>query len=154
MAKFKVGDKVRRSISFRGEGGWTLGDKVLTVTEVSAFVAEAWLETDDPLGSGFAHRFDLIATHIPRMGDHKAEYRARANDPATSKAAGKPTRLSLRERVQGILCHGHSATGTEIAEQLGARLNSVTPRLAELRRAGKIKDSGQRRDKQIVWVLA
>jgi hypothetical protein len=32
-------------------------------------------------------------------------------------------------------------------------LNCITPRFAPLRRKGLIKDSGQRRDKQIVWVL-
>lgn len=45
---------------------------------------------------------------------------------------------------------GH-ATGKELAYYVAAPLNSVTPRLAELRRAGVIKDSGQRREGQIVW---
>ena len=151
MEQVKVGDRIRRPVGHDDPA-------IRTVTWVAAsgwFNHDGGVECRDYYPSGGCHpEFWEPAPPIPRIEDHKAEYRARANDPATSKAAGKPTRLSLRERVQGILCLGHTATGTEIAEQLGARLNSVTPRLAELRRAGKIKDSGQRRDKQIVWVLA
>lgn len=54
--------------------------------------------------------------------------------------------------IEGPLSLG--ATGHEIAIALGGihLLNSVTPRLAPLRREGLIKDSGMRRERQIVWV--
>jgi hypothetical protein len=45
-------------------------------------------------------------------------------------------------------------TGKDIANFTGEPLNCLTPRFAPLRRKGLIKDSGVRRDKQIVWVLA
>lgn len=85
---------------------------------------------------------------------------ARKTDPSTSQQAAKPKRTGLRQQVLNVICGGHYEprdagwTGHEIAELLGVGLNSVTPRFAELRKAGQIKDSGQRRDGQIVWVLA
>lgn len=151
MGQFNVGDKVRRKPEFRTEGGWSFGGQLLTVTQVEG----AWIETDESLGSGFAHRFDLVeaAPTAPVV-----EHTSRANDPATSVAAGKVKRTSLREKVWVAMTTtafvGNGLTGHELAKVVDAPLNSVTPRLAELRRAEKIKDSGQRRDKQIVWVLA
>ena len=152
MEQVKVGDRIKRPLG-RGD------QAIRTVTWVSSsgrwFNHDGGVEHPDYHSCGGCNAdFWEPAPPIPRMEDHKAEYRARANDPGTSKFAGKPNRPSLRERVHANLCHEHNATGTEIAEHLGARLNSVTPRLAELRRAGRIKDSGIRRDKQIVWVLA
>ena len=52
----------------------------------------------------------------------------------------------------------HGATGDEIANVLAWERHRVRPRTSELRRAGKIMDSGARRDgrcgiAQIVWVL-
>ena len=47
-----------------------------------------------------------------------------------------------------------NCTGKEIASLTGHPLNCITPRFAPLRRNNLIKDSGVRRDKQIVWVLA
>lgn len=85
---------------------------------------------------------------------------ARKTDPSTSQHAAKPKRTGLRQQVFNVICGGHYEpraigwTGHEIAELLGVGLNSVTPRFAELRRAEQIKDSGQRREGQIVWVLA
>lgn len=79
---------------------------------------------------------------------------ARKTDPSTSQQAAKPKRVGLRERINQHMCHGTAATGEEIAAALDARLNSVTPRFAELQRAGILKDSGERRNGQIVWVRA
>ena len=85
---------------------------------------------------------------------------ARKTDPSTSQQAAKHKRTGLRQQVLNVICGGHYEprdagwTGHEIAELLGVGLNSVTPRFAELRKAGQIKDSGQRREGQIVWVLA
>lgn len=85
--------------------------------------------------------------------------RARTTDPDTSHKAARVKRKSLRERV---LLHMQREwiskypgwTGHEMAESLDCPLNSITPRFAELVRDGSIRDSGQRRDGQIVWVLA
>lgn len=89
---------------------------------------------------------------------------ARNDDPATSHEAAKVKRVGLREKMaqvfeQDTLDRGLDPiitgwTGHELAEYLDAKLNSVTPRFKELLTAGKIKDSGLRRDKQIVWVRA
>jgi hypothetical protein len=81
---------------------------------------------------------------------------ARRNDPATSKAAAaKAPRVSLGQKVLDLLGTYAPAglTGEEISTRLNARLNSVTPRFAELRRHGLIEENGKRSG-QIVWVLA
>ena len=93
-----------------------------------------------------------------KMSSHKAEYRARSNDPATSK--GKCKVNKYEQAVIALLdCEPHGPqnvglTGKEMALYTGHPLNCITPRFAPLRRKGLIKDSGVRRDKQIVWVLA
>lgn len=82
---------------------------------------------------------------------------ARKTDPSTSQKAAKPKRTGLRAQVLAAIAAAKSTglTGHEAAQEIGLlRLNSITPRFAELRKAQKIKDSGQRRDGQIVWVLA
>ena len=83
---------------------------------------------------------------------------SRANDPATSK--GKPKVNKYEQAVLDILkCEPHGPlnlglTGKEIAIYTDHPLNCITPRFAPLRRKGLIKDTGIKRDKQIVWVLA
>jgi hypothetical protein len=88
--------------------------------------------------------------------------KARVTDPTTSHAAAeasKPKRMSLRERILIAMNGGHYEprpqgwTGHELAEHLKVPLNSITPRFKELVDEGKIKDSGERRERQIVWVL-
>ena len=86
--------------------------------------------------------------------------KARANDPATSKAAAKaikPKVPSLKETILFLLARNPSGlTGTEIAELSGKRLNSITPRFAELYRGSKIKSTAYSsyRNGETVWVLA
>ena len=86
--------------------------------------------------------------------------KARANDPVTSKAAAKaikPKVPSLKETILFLLARNPSGlTGTEIAELSGKRLNSITPRFAELYRASKIKSTAYSsyRNGETVWVLA
>ena len=146
---FQVGDKVRRKAEYQGNS-WTCGDRMLTITGLSNYAGADWLDFSGLAHGGFASRFELVESIAPVV-----EHTARANDPATSVAAGKVKRDSLRNRIKVLFSHHkYECTGHEIANLIEAPLNSVTPRLAELRRAGKIKDSGQRRDKQIVWVLA
>lgn len=78
---------------------------------------------------------------------------SRSNDPATSK--GK-RRINKYEQavLNSLRFTKEGRTGKEIASDEEYPLNSITPRFAPLRRKGLIKDSGLRRDKQIVWVLA
>ena len=79
---------------------------------------------------------------------------SRANDPATSKGKRKVNKYeqAVLTELTGFLTYGR--TGKEIAAATDHPLNCITPRFAPLRRKGLIKDSGIKRDKQIVWVLA
>lgn len=80
--------------------------------------------------------------------------KARTTDPDTSHAAAEKPKGTIRARtLECISKHGkHGATGHEIAGECRIKLNSVTPRLAELRHRQLIKDSGMRRQGQVVWV--
>lgn len=82
---------------------------------------------------------------------------ARADDPQTSKeAAEKIGGGKLADLILTVMGQreGNEAdigwTGKELASLTGRPLNSITPRFAQLRRAGLIHSAG-RRDKQIVW---
>jgi hypothetical protein len=77
---------------------------------------------------------------------------ARTNDPATSKGKRRVNQYEQSVLTYLSLYREDGGTGKEIAGKHTA-LNCITPRFAPLRRKGLIKDSGQRRDKQIVWVL-
>lgn len=150
MAEFKLGDRVRRILKDNFRQGAVLS--VGTVCTVTGKVG-SWLIVDCYPGMSDPDFFELVEeSPEPAPVQHVS---SRSNDPVTSKAAGKVKRDSLRNRIKVLFTvHKYECTGHEIANYVDAPLNSVTPRLAELRREGKIKDSGQRRDKQIVWVLA
>lgn len=116
-----------------------------------------------PIYGEYHWRFKLVRTAAAEaklLAFERDRIPARKTDPSTSQKAAKPKRTGLRQQVFNVICGGHYEpraigwTGHEIAELLGVGLNSVTPRFAELRRAEQIKDSGQRREGQIVWVLA
>lgn len=86
---------------------------------------------------------------------------ARSTDPVTSKrASAKVKKVSIKSVMLDLLeRYTAGLTGQEIAERTGYRLNSVTPRFAELQRQGKIKYASidgvlMMRSGQIVWVLA
>lgn len=87
----------------------------------------------------------------------RADYNpVRTTDPATSHRAAQTAtqrRASIKDHILIELAVHGGCTGEEIANRTTLRLNSITPRFAELTRAGKIKDSGTTRNKQIVWVL-
>jgi hypothetical protein len=85
-----------------------------------------------------------------------AEPTTRSNDPATSKGKRKVNKYeqAVLTHLTMVTAYGGGATGKEIAKAADHMLNCITPRFAPLRRKGLIKDSGKRRDKQIVWVLA
>jgi hypothetical protein len=107
----------------------------------------------------FEHRVakvaDIAGTAITKLRD--AIQTSRTNDPATSKQAAisiKPKKPKIKEVIIDLLLkHKEGLTGQEIADFSGYRLNSITPRFAELRRDnGFIKVSGVR-NKQTVWQL-
>lgn len=151
--EFKVGDKVRRVN--RNHGILKIGD----VGEVVGFKdrpggrKNVVIKGDEPNISHQQHNLELVDEPAP----------ARSTDPITSKGKRKVNKHEqavldalMQEAVQmaGVPDHTLGMTGKEIANYSGHPLNCITPRFAPLRRKEKIKDSGQRRDKQIVWVLA
>lgn len=150
---FKVGDKVQRKAPYREHNGWPYGDKVMTVSRVTP--TGIYVDGATPHLAGL----DWVPEYFDKVTSQSCGV-ARNNDPDTSKKAARVKRTSLRERVAIAINGGHYEprgqgwTGHELAGELWAPLNSVTPRLAELRRANRIKDSGLRRDGQIVWVVA
>lgn len=155
MVNFNVGDKVRRPSR---RWGWRSDDQsVRVVTEV---FDGGWFNHADSRDTGeYSHDGGCSSQYWELVEktalSPEADFNSRSNDPATSKAAGKVKRVSLRLEVAlTVVTHNYGRrgwTGKELAEFLDRPLNSVTPRLAELRREGRIEDSGERRDKQIVW---
>lgn len=168
--KFQVGDIVRRvgcnNSGYRSDGKtiWTLAEGVECVV---VSVAHGW-------------EISVLADGVPLYETHDCRYfelvrrpqtdpvpDVRNTDPDTSKVAAKaikPKKLSIKASILDLLDkYPLGLTGTQIAEHTGYRLNSVTPRFAELSRvwdkqrgarSALIADSGVRIDGQIVWVLA
>jgi hypothetical protein len=147
---FKVGDKVK--CIDRGDNVWlTQGKeyKVVGIPDCHPLPDMINIKADDGLfHSYYATRFE-VTQDTPT---------ARSNDPATSK--GKRKVNKYEQSVIIMMSGGYYEpreqgwTGKELAAQSGHQLNCITPRFAPLRRKGLIKDSGTKRDKQIVWVLA
>ena len=137
---FKVGSKVKSS---EGRGQLKRG---VVFTVRSANESYVYLKEID--GGWYPSRFELV-------DDGRT---SRTTDPVTSK--GKRKVNKYEQAVLNLLrCEPHGPenaglTGKEIATYTGHPLNCITPRFAPLRRKGLIKDSGVKRDKQIVWVLA
>ena len=154
MSAFKVGDKVC-CVDVGGN---------LFITEGSIYTVVAD-QYDDQIkirpNNGrdqyyYAYRFELVT----EPSQHKT------NDAPTSVAAAvsiKPKKASIKDVILELLdTYKTGLTGQEIAEYSGIRLNSVTPRFAQLSRwtgspyqkeAPKIADTGRTRSGQIVWVL-
>ena len=116
------------------------------------------------LGGWWADRFELVndgvdpSVYAKPVLDAEAlavaygKAPARTNDPATSKGKRRVNQYEQSVLTYLSLYREDGGTGKEIAGKHTA-LNCITPRFAPLRRKGLIKDSGQRRDKQIVWTL-
>lgn len=158
MVEFKVGDKVR-CIDALGLGILSGNLRHGSIHEVSYYgpgrmlgCGIKYVRVGSNAGNWLPERFELAEPR--RMEAHKEEYRAaaRAIDPATSK--GKRKVNKYEEEVLAHLSLIGPSTGKEIASLSQQPLNCITPRFAPLRRKGLIKDSGVKRDKQIVWVLA
>lgn len=96
---------------------------------------------------------------IPSYADGGAGHRG----VDTSIAAAKAINQSLPRLQRAVLAvirdaGSRGATGDEIAQALGWERFRVRPRTSELRRDGRIVDSGARRDSlsgiaSIVWVV-
>lgn len=81
-------------------------------------------------------------------------FRKGGSDTAEKAAKAAANRkASLRSRMKYVFYCDTDVdyTGHELSVLLDARLNSVTPRFAELRDAGLIYDTGIRRNGQIAW---
>lgn len=135
---FKVGDRLTCVSNGAGALNLVVG-RQYTVRKISPEFVYPY----EAFGGFCHHRFELVRDEpVPT---------ARANDPATSK--GKRKVNKYEQAVLACLASGPK-TGKEITAICGFPLNCITPRFAPLRRKGLIKDSGTKRDKQIVWVLA
>lgn len=148
---FLVGDRVRR-IRLEHLGGVPVGTEFLVVhVNIDGYVQDGDVLLHSP------EFLELVSRSAPT---------ARSNDPAASKgkkrvnkyeqavldSLGVPIQQTGPGTMQGV--SPVSRTGKEIAALTGHPLNCITPRFAPLRRKGLIRDSGSRRDKQIVWMLA
>ena len=146
---FKVGDRVQ---AVSGCHIYYPAGAVGTVLEVGD--GDYYVDFDEAIGvnvkaGGTRHWYVTQVVAVP------ATPTSRSNDPATSKGARRVNKYeqAVLSVVSGNI-HNPGYTGKEIAEATGHPLNCITPRFAPRRRKGLIKDSGLRRDKQIVWVLA
>ena len=96
--------------------------------------------------------------------EHAARYphTPGAQDTDTSRAAAESMREdapTLRARCLAVIGKYGPQTADEVAESLGETVLATRPRLTELRRLGKITDTGTRRANDsgrtaIVWRLA
>lgn len=158
MSAFKQGDKVR--CVDRGTNRCIDTGGIYQVIE-SGYWADGvhkCVQVHTPSGRHIynSERFELVT----EPAQHKT------NDAPTSVAAAvsiKPKKASIKDVILELLdTYKTGLTGQEIAEYSGIRLNSVTPRFAQLSRwtgspyqkeAPKIADTGRTRSGQIVWVL-
>ena len=79
----------------------------------------------------------------------------RNTDPATSKAAARNVNVSRLESIVASVIQRwpEGLTTKEIAEKTGLDRVTVSPRIKPLCNKGILKNSGNRRDKSIVWVM-
>jgi predicted ArsR family transcriptional regulator len=71
-----------------------------------------------------------------------------AQDRDTSRAAADATAQTapqLRARALAVVERSNGLTADEVAGRLGLSILSIRPRLTELSRLGKVRDSGARR---------
>ncbi|MCP3732054.1 hypothetical protein M9978_16640 [Sphingomonas sp. MG17] len=71
-----------------------------------------------------------------------AQDRDTSRDAATAAAESAPL---LRAKALAVLERSNGLTADEVAGRLGLSILSIRPRITELSRLGKVRDSGQRR---------
>jgi hypothetical protein len=143
MSEFEDGQRVRCIDNYGAESSLTQG-RIYEVSEHRG----GYVFLLGRLGGWLPHRFELVNDGV----DPSVYAHARTNDPATSKGKRRVNQYEQSVLTYLSLYREDGGTGKEIAGKHTA-LNCITPRFAPLRRKGLIKDSGQRRDKQIVWTL-
>ncbi|WP_404713165.1 hypothetical protein [Sphingomonas sp. MMS24-J13] len=82
-----------------------------------------------------------------------------AQDRDTSRAAADdmaPAAPILRQMALDVLERSNGLTADQVAARLGKSILSIRPRITELTRLGKVRDTGERRPnasgkKAIVW---
>lgn len=81
---------------------------------------------------------------------------ARLSDPDTSQAAAALDRTTAREQILALIARrrGYGATRNEAAATLGMERSTVSSRISQLHHAGRLVDSGERRDGCAVWVAS
>ena len=155
----KVGDRVRR-LSRWATSTLSANEYKVDKVRLLGYTQEIHLEGGGQhvwwYGDRFATLTSMSTGPTPRMEDHKAAHRANDRDTAVAAATCLADLSNKEARVLEAIRMAvfTGMTGKQIAASTGIALNTVTPRLAPLRRRGCIKDSGQRRDRQIVWVRA
>lgn len=87
---------------------------------------------------------------------HAPGAQARDTSRAAAEEVGR-TAPQLRDRALAVLERSNGLTADEVAGRMGESILSVRPRLTELSRLGKVRDSGARRQNAsgrsaIVWV--
>jgi DNA-binding transcriptional ArsR family regulator len=122
-------------------------------------VHEQWLDLIDAMEEAYANRLIYDSGYAREHGLFTEDPAlARRTDPSTSHEAAKsvdPTPLETRiYRCLQLLRGG--ATASELVDLTGLNWNTLSPRLAPLRRKNLIRDSGKRRKgpsgrSQIVW---
>lgn len=152
MSEIKVGDKVRMKIEYF----WAKPGDVLEVSSMygPGIPTAFWCDT----GANGAKQKHGICMLLGSQAE-KVE-----STETLHPVVQKPARVNLRNRMLQAFKDEHAwyvsgnhfgLTGNELAKLLDAKINSVTPRFAELRKLGHIKAHDiLRRNGEIVWVLA
>ena len=157
---FKVGDKIVRD---KDAGHSRFGAKLESGKAYTVASIEEW--SNSLSLKEFPEEGQKWSITLWSKAPEAATPTSRSNDPATGKGVRRVNKyeqavLDTLGRHKDWYKVGPPAmwvegmTGKELALFTDLPLNSLTPRFAPLRRKGLIKDSGLRRDKQIVWVLA
>ena len=172
MTTFKVGDRIERMGTVNAGDGWIVyeGDTG-TVNDIKTAMGLEWvtlvdLRREDGSVGAQCSPTEWHASVNFKLVPQAAATNHKTNDAPTSVAAAvsiKPKKASIKDVILDLLdTYKTGLTGQEIAEYSGLRLNSVTPRFAELSRwsgspyqktAPAIMNTNRTRSGQIVWVL-
>lgn len=105
-----------------------------------------------------------METEKPIPGDEGGDAFARNSDPETSHEAAAHVRGKRAAILEARICEAlerfpDGLVSSELADEIGAPIQSITPRMPKLRRTRRVVDSGFRRrppshkTSQTVWKL-